>query len=169
MPTKRCLSHVAIAHEHGTRRITRAARGSAVTAPWRLATLPAHATEVRGLASCAPLCAGVTGRRALRGYRGRTETPPAKLSTCATCHYTRALHPRITRAARGSATIARGGSPPSRLAPPRHYPWRLATTVRGLASYHIRTRGAWHRAICTHGALPTRITRAARWGHRALL
>ena len=26
----------------------------------------------------------VTGRRALRGYRGRTETPPAKLSACAT-------------------------------------------------------------------------------------
>ena len=22
----------------------------------------------------------------VRGYRGRTETPPAKLSTCATCH-----------------------------------------------------------------------------------
>ena len=28
----------------------------------------------------------VIGRRALRGYRGRTETPPAKLSACATCH-----------------------------------------------------------------------------------
>ena len=27
----------------------------------------------------------VTGRRALRGYWGRTETPPAKLSACATC------------------------------------------------------------------------------------
>ena len=49
----------------------------------------------------------------------------------------------------------------------RHRPWGLPTAVRGLASCHIRTRGAWHRAICTHGALPTRITRAARWGHRA--
>ena len=29
---------------------------------------------------------GMTKRRALRGYRGRTETPPAKLSACATCH-----------------------------------------------------------------------------------
>ena len=34
---------------------------------------------------------GMTKRRALRGYRGRTETPPAKLSACATCHYPRAL------------------------------------------------------------------------------
>ena len=33
----------------------------------------------------------MTKRRALRGYRGRTETPPAKLSACATCHYPRAL------------------------------------------------------------------------------
>ena len=28
----------------------------------------------------------MTGRRALRGYGGRTETPPAKLSACATDH-----------------------------------------------------------------------------------
>ena len=38
--------------------------------------------------------AGMTGRRALRGYRGRTETPPAKLSACAPWP----LHPRITHA-----------------------------------------------------------------------
>ena len=36
--------------------------------------------------------------------------------------------------ARCSAATARGGSPPSRLAPPRHCPWRLATAVRGFAS-----------------------------------
>ena len=31
---------------------------------------------------------GGLGRRALRGYGGLTETPPAKLSACATCHTT---------------------------------------------------------------------------------
>lgn len=58
--------------------------------------------EAGGMASRAPWCGmavrpvagalGVTRRRALRGPgapagdKGRTETPPAKLSTCATCH-----------------------------------------------------------------------------------
>ena len=52
---------------------------------------------------------GMTKRRALRGYRGRTETPPAKLSACATCHYPRALP---TATGRCGAMIACGGSPP---------------------------------------------------------
>ena len=43
---------------------------------------------------------GVTRRRALRGYRGRTETPPAKLSACATCHANGTLR---TRGAHGGA------------------------------------------------------------------
>ncbi len=71
--------------------------------PWRLAT------AVRGLALCEIRqrggwlwCrglprVGMTRRRALRGPgapaggRGRTETPPAKLSACATCHCARAV------------------------------------------------------------------------------
>ena len=40
---------------------------------------------------------GVTGRRALRGYRGRTETPPAILSACATCHAPWACAPPVPR------------------------------------------------------------------------
>ena len=69
----------------------------------------------------------VTGRRALRGYRGRTETPPAKLSACATCHYPW----RITRAARWG----------HRALPPlhprgvhRHFPRELPVAARCLAA-----------------------------------
>ena len=38
----------------------------------------------------------VNRRRALRGYRGRTETPPAKLSACATCRARGNIRTRIT-------------------------------------------------------------------------
>ena len=89
---------------------------------------------VRGLASCAPLCAGLTGRRALRGYRGAHGDAPGK--TLNVCYLP--FSTRITRAAR---CLAAGppGSCPTAITP------------------------AW-------GApqLPERITRAARWGHRAL-
>ena len=78
------------------------------------------ARKIRALRHCPPpRCAawhraprwgaGVTRRRALRGYRGRPETPPAKLSACATCH----IRTRNSHA---------------------HCPWRLATAVRGMAS-----------------------------------
>ena len=77
---------------------------------------------VRGLASRAPLCAGVTGRRALRGYRGRTETPPAKLSACATCHYSRALPKRITHS---HGAMRRDGD----IAPYRHYARAIRTRI----------------------------------------
>ncbi len=43
--------------------------------------------RARGAVWCRGSAAvGGTGRRALRSYRGRTETPPAKLSACATCY-----------------------------------------------------------------------------------
>ena len=103
---------------------------------------------VRGLASCAPLLCpprlppwnggglprmGVTGRRALRGYRGRTETPPTKLSACATCHYPRALPTTTGRCgamgtSRPTAITPAWGAPPFTHA---HYP---GVAVRGLAS-----------------------------------
>ena len=64
--------------------------------------------------------AGLTGRRALRGPgapaggRGRTETPPAKLSACVTCHYTRYYTLEIR-----AAIFARVGRTPAHY--PRHY------------------------------------------------
>ena len=46
---------------------------------------------------------GWTGRRALRGYWGRTETPPAKLSACATCR-------AANRGGEPPRAIGRGGA-----------------------------------------------------------
>ena len=88
----------------------------------------------------------MTKRRALRGYRGRTETSPAKLSACATCHYPRAL-----RTATGQCGAV-GTSRPTAI--PHAMP---NANSRG----HIRTRGAH-----AHYARPR--GDAARWGHRAL-
>ncbi len=54
--------------------------------------------------------------------------------------------------ARWSAATARGGSPPSRLAPPRAIRlWRLATAVRGLASRPTAALRLWG---AIDGALP---------------
>ena len=72
---------------------------------------------------------GVTRRRALRGPgapaggRGRTETPPAKLSMCATCH------DYGTLPSRGAHGGAMGTSRPTAM-PHAHY------------ARNIRTRGA---------------------------
>ena len=56
--------------------------------------------------------------------------------------------------ARWSAATARGGSPPSRLAPPRAIRlWRLATAVRGLASRPTAALRLWG---AIDGALPAR-------------
>ena len=75
------------------------------------------------------LCAGVTGRRALRGYRGgRTETPPAKLSACATCHYSRALPKRITHS---HGAMRRDGD----IAPYRHYARAIRTRITRAARW----------------------------------
>ena len=57
-------------------------------APWCAAAVPHRRAQLRqgAMLGGAPRWgAGGTGRRALRGYWGRTETPPAKLSACATC------------------------------------------------------------------------------------
>ena len=97
-----------IATRHG-----RCAREGARDAAWRCAPFPGRW--------------GVTRRRALRGPgalaggRGRTETPPAKLSTCATCHAHGTLP---TRGAPGGAMVGRRAS---RLAPYRHYTRALCT------------------------------------------
>ncbi len=56
---------------------------------------------------------GWTGRRALRGYWGRTETPPAKLSACATCHGAAAVASRHGRCG-AAARAGRVGSPHGR-------------------------------------------------------
>ena len=75
------------------RRAIGAVRGLASRAPWLRAL--ARAPLLRALAhapwygAAALPRVGMTKRRALRGYRGRTETPPAKLSACPTCHYAR--------------------------------------------------------------------------------
>ena len=54
---------------------------------------------------------GVTRRRALRGYRGRTETPPAKLSACATCHTPCPCPVAIERDARPPGLPTRAAAP----------------------------------------------------------
>ncbi len=59
---------------------------------------------------------GWTGRRALRGYGGRTETPPAKLSACATCHGAAAVASRHRRCG-AAARAGRVGSPHGRWRP----------------------------------------------------
>ena len=67
-------------------------RGARLGIPCPIAARPVAAPRPCAVVWCRGFAAeGVTGRRALRGYRGRTETPPAKLSACATCHYPRHL------------------------------------------------------------------------------
>ena len=61
-------------------------RVTARCAAWHPAPLPCG-MAVRPVSGAL----GVSRCHALRGYRGRTETPPAKLSACATCQYSRAL------------------------------------------------------------------------------
>ena len=109
----------------------------------------------------------------LRGYRGRTETPPAKLSACATCHALGNIRTRITRAAppvpRGAVSwscgLAVGRDVP--IAPPRR--WRGARLGIVQNSHaHLCVR----RATAVRTTLPMRIfhmriTRAARCPHRA--
>ncbi len=83
------------------------------------------------------------GPGASAGDRGRTETPLAKLSACATCHYARKIGGRrgVRGALRGRGCTA-------------HYAGGAMGTSRPTAITH--ERGA------------RRVTRAARWGHRAL-
>ena len=84
---------------------------------------------------------GVTRRRALRGPgapaggRGCTETPPAKLSACATCHAT-AHYPRVVR------TAARWGH---RALPPLHPQYSYARPTACVPPLRTTTG---------HGALP---------------
>ena len=85
------------------------------------------------------------------------------------------------------AATDRGGSPPSRLAPPRHrrdarlgippprrahYPCPVAVGRDVLIAPPRHRRGARlgipRPTAITHAVGRTRITRAARWGHRAL-
>ena len=116
----------------------------------------------------------VTERRALRGYRGRTETPPAKLSACATCHAygtlpTRGAHGGAMGTSRPTAItpayfrtrIARGGSPPraarwSAAGPPGSRPTAITPAIFARAPYRVRT-------AITHDHGARRITRRAQW------
>ena len=56
--------------------------------------------------------AGGTGRRALRGYRGRTETPPAKLSACATWQAAHRADGAAARAGRPGGQASRPTAKP---------------------------------------------------------
>ena len=123
--------------------------------PFRAARAPSPCLLVRPVVvhaaraawRCAPFSGAleVTERRALRGYRGRTETPPAKLSAYATCH---AYGTLPTHGAPGGAMVGRRasrlalyrhahGACRTRIAHaifargvlPRHCPWRLATAA----------------------------------------
>ena len=122
--------------------------------PHRAAAPSARCAAWRAVVSGA---LGATRRRALRGPgapaggRGRTETPPAKLSTCATCHAhgtlpTRGAHGGAMGTSRPTAIthaifarelsghITPGGAMvgrrASRLAPYRHYTRHYARVVR---------------------------------------
>ena len=108
-------------------------RASARCAAWHPAPSPVAARH-RGawlgtmrLGGAPRWGAGVIGRRALRGPgapaggRGRTETPPTKLSAYATCHYTRNIRTAITHAKFARAL------------PTRHRPWGLPTPHSTLA------------------------------------
>ena len=81
---------------------------------------------------------GGTGRRALRSYRGRTETPPAKLSACATCHAARGV--RTTTGHAHYSGGAMGTSRPTAITHAkfaRHYTPRI---TRCRAALVVRTR-----------------------------
>ncbi len=99
-------------------------RGARLGIPRPVAARPRsrHVVWCRGFAAD-----GDDKRRALRGDRGRTETPPAKLSACATCHARGNIRTRITPSVpRGavplsahlSCGLAVGRDVP--IAPPRH-------------------------------------------------
>ena len=81
---------------------------------------------------------GMTGHRALRGYRGRTETPPAKLSACATCHYPR----RITH---DHGAMRRDGD----IAPYRHYT-RVGCPAITRAHYPRALRRGGSPPLCSY-------------------
>ena len=146
------------------RRWPEARRVSPHHCPWRLAT------AVRGLASCeirpcgvrygaaALPRVGMIRRRALRGPgapagAGRTETPPAKLSACATCHCARAGGIAHAGGARPYRTSRVHGALLGRrdedIAPYRHYAREIRTAITH----------AWCGAI-THAKFARVITRA---------
>ena len=121
--------------------------------PHRAAAPSARCAAWRAVVSGA---LGATRRRALRGPgaqaggRGRTETPPAKLSTCATCHAHGTLP---TRGAHGGAM---GTSRPTAIT--------HAIFARELSG-HI-TRAARWSAAGPPGSRPTAITLA--WDAHAI-
>ena len=82
---------------------------------------------------------GVTGRRALRGYRGRTETPPAKLSACATCHYPR----HLSHGALPTATGRCGAIGTSRPTAITHAKLARAVRTRITHDHGAMRRDAW--------------------------
>ena len=107
---------------------------------------------------------GGTGRRALRSYRGRTETPPAKLSACATCHAHGALPGAMPHAqnSHDHGVRALPGRRDGDIAPYRHYPRKIRTPLH-TAHYpgDGRLPGLPARAL-RHAARGVRTTHGAR-------
>ena len=152
---------------------------------------PVIAHAARAAWRCAPFSGALkmTERRALRGYRGRTETPPAKLSACATCHAygtlpTRGAHGGAMGTSRPTAITpayfrtrnrprwltapggAMVGRRASRLAPYRHYTRNIRTRALPRAHRHYaRPRGTAHYPPCPMVVSQRPIRARQSWSH----
>ena len=129
--------------------------------------------RARGAVWCRGSAAvGGTGRRALHGPgapaggRGRTETLPAKLSACATCHAHGALPGAMPHAQNSHDYGARAllGRRDGDIAPYRHYPRKIRTPLH-TAHYPVPCRTRKIRTTTGHAHYPTPCrTRIARGG-----
>ena len=178
MPTKRCLSHVAIAHDYGTRRITRAARGSAATArggspPRCAAWHRAHAESfacrgsvrgtVRGRAAHPARChdrAAITHAKFARALRtrlgGRARCPhraAAPSARCAAWSHAHYAHGMAVRPVSGALGVTRRRAPARLLGGARRRPRQNSQRVLlAIPNGTLPTRGAhaiFARALCT--------------------